>query len=167
MLRWPLKLCARFLQVLAIHNFMQHHTLKRKTPNKQSRQVGRGGVRGKTSGKGTKGQNARSGRKKRPEMRDVIKRIPKMRGRGVNSNLSIQRRFVVVNLKDLSVFSAGEKVSPTTLVAKGIVTKDRGTLPLVKILGSGEIDKKLVFASCVISESAQKKIEAAGGVIKL
>ena len=44
--------------------------------------VGRGGKRGKTSGRGTKGQNARAGRKKRPEMRDFIKRIPKLRGRG-------------------------------------------------------------------------------------
>lgn len=64
---------------------MQFHTLKPRTKNKKSRQVGRGGKRGKTSGRGTKGQNARAGRKKRPEMRDIIKRIPKLRGRGVNS----------------------------------------------------------------------------------
>lgn len=61
---------------------MQFHTLKRKTPNTKGRQVGRGGTRGKTSGRGTKGQNARAGRKKRPELRDVIKRVPKLRGRG-------------------------------------------------------------------------------------
>lgn len=146
---------------------MQNHTLSRKTANKKSRQVGRGGVRGKTSGKGTKGQNARAGRKKRPEMRDIIKRIPKMRGRGKNSNLSIQRRFVAVNLKSLSVFSAGDTVSPRTLVTKGIATMDRGMFPSIKILGGGEIDTKLVFSSCSISESAKKKIEAAGGSIKL
>ena len=69
---------------------MQFHNLKRKTPNKKSRQVGRGGTRGKTSGRGTKGQNARAGRKKRPEMRDIIKRFPKLRGRGVNQLKSIQ-----------------------------------------------------------------------------
>jgi len=62
---------------------MQFHNLKRKTPNKKSRQVGRGGTRGKTAGRGTKGQNARSGRKKRPEIRDTIKRVPKLRGRGI------------------------------------------------------------------------------------
>lgn len=61
---------------------MQFHSLKRKTPNKRSKQVGRGGTRGKTSGRGTKGQNARAGRKKRPELRDFIKRVPKLRGRG-------------------------------------------------------------------------------------
>lgn len=64
---------------------MQLHLLKRKTPNKKSKQVGRGGTRGKTSGRGTKGQNARAGRKKRPELRDFIKRVPKLRGRGKNS----------------------------------------------------------------------------------
>lgn len=64
---------------------MQFHTLKSKTKRTKSRQVGRGGKRGKTSGKGTKGQNARAGRKKRPELRDFIKRFPKLRGRGKSS----------------------------------------------------------------------------------
>lgn len=64
---------------------MQSHTLQAKTKRIKHRQVGRGGTRGKTSGKGTKGQNARSGRKKRPELRDFIKRFPKLRGRGKNS----------------------------------------------------------------------------------
>lgn len=64
---------------------MQFHNLKSNTKRKKSRQVGRGGKRGKTSGRGTKGQNARAGRKKRPEMRDVIKRVPKLRGRGKSS----------------------------------------------------------------------------------
>lgn len=64
---------------------MQFHNLQSKTKRKRSRQVGRGGTRGKTSGKGTKGQNARAGRKKRPELRDIIKRVPKLRGRGKSS----------------------------------------------------------------------------------
>lgn len=78
---------------------MQFHTLKRKTPNKKSKQVGRGGTRGKTSGRGTKGQNARAGRKKRPELRDFIKRVPKLRGRGKNSNKSRQTKLSGVALK--------------------------------------------------------------------
>lgn len=69
---------------------MQFHNLKRNTPNKKSKQVGRGGKRGKTSGRGTKGQNARAGRKKRPESRDIIKRVPKLRGRGTSSLKSRQ-----------------------------------------------------------------------------
>ena len=69
---------------------MQFHTLKRKTPNKKTAQVGRGGTRGKTSGRGTKGQNARAGHKNRPELRDFIKRFPKLRGRGVHQLKSFQ-----------------------------------------------------------------------------
>ncbi|MDO8424168.1 MAG: uL15 family ribosomal protein [bacterium] len=72
---------------------MQFHTLKRKTPNKKSKMVGRGGTRGKTSGRGTKGQNARAGRKKRPELRDFIKRVPKLRGRGKSSLKSFQPKL--------------------------------------------------------------------------
>lgn len=78
---------------------MQFHTIKRKTPNKKSKQVGRGGTRGKTAGRGTKGQNARSGRKKRPELRDTIKRIPKLRGRGKNFLKSRQSKLVGEALK--------------------------------------------------------------------
>jgi ribosomal protein L15 len=78
---------------------MQFHSLKRKTPNKKSRQVGRGGTRGKTSGRGTKGQNARAGRKKRPELRDFIKRIPKLRGRGKSSLKSRQTKLTGSALK--------------------------------------------------------------------
>lgn len=78
---------------------MQFHTLKRKTANKKARQVGRGGTRGKTSGRGTKGQNARAGHKNRPELRDFIKRVPKLRGRGKNSNKSRQTKLVGDALK--------------------------------------------------------------------
>lgn len=78
---------------------MQFHTLKRKNPNKKARQVGRGGTRGKTAGRGTKGQNARAGRKKRPEIRDTIKRVPKLRGRGVSSLKSLQTKLKGEELK--------------------------------------------------------------------
>ena len=79
---------------------MQFHTLKRKTKNKKARQVGRGGTRGKTSGRGTKGQNARAGRKKRPELRDIIKRVPKLRGRGKSSLKSLQSKLKGQALKE-------------------------------------------------------------------
>lgn len=78
---------------------MQFHNLRAKTKRKFSRQVGRGGTRGKTSGRGTKGQNARAGHKKRPEMRDIIKRIPKLRGRGKSSLKSFQPRLRGSELK--------------------------------------------------------------------
>lgn len=79
---------------------MQFHNLKSKTKRKRSRQVGRGGTRGKTAGRGTKGQNARAGRKKRPELRDIIKRIPKLRGRGKSSLKSFQVKLSGVALKE-------------------------------------------------------------------
>ena len=109
---------------------MQAHTLKRKTKNKKSAPVGRGGTRGKTSGRGTKGQNARSGRKKRPELRDLIKKIPKMRGRGKSSNLSIQIKPTVVSLDQISKnFSNGSKVTPATTIVAGVTFE-----PLEKFL---------------------------------
>lgn len=86
---------------------MQFHNLKRKTKRKKVQQVGRGGKRGKTSGRGTKGQNARAGRKKRPELRDIIKRIPKLRGRGRSSLKSFQP---VLKGEALKKFLAAKKL---------------------------------------------------------
>jgi ribosomal protein L15 len=80
---------------------MQFHTLKSKTKRRHARQVGRGGTRGKTSGRGTKGQNARAGHKKRPELRDFIKRVPKLRGRGKSSLKSFQKKARGSELKAL------------------------------------------------------------------
>ena len=144
---------------------MQINNLQRRTKNKRSVQVGRGGTRGKTSGKGTKGQNSRAGRKKRPEMRDIIKRLPKLRGRGVNSHKSIQDKAVALNLSSLEHFS-GTVVTPTTLVDAGILAKSSGKFPRVKILSGGEISKKLTFRACEVSASAKEKIVAAGGSVE-
>lgn len=145
---------------------MQIHNLKRKTANKKSVQVGRGSKRGKTSGRGTKGQKARAGRKIRPELRDLIKKIPKLRGRGKNSNLSIQDKAIGVNLSALGAFKAGEKVTPKTLVEKGVVEMYKGRFPRVKILSVGDISSKLIISNCEVSAGAKEKIEKAGGEIK-
>ncbi|MES3005256.1 MAG: uL15 family ribosomal protein [Patescibacteria group bacterium] len=145
---------------------MQTHNLKRNTPNKKSKQVGRGGTRGKTSGRGTKGQNARAGHKKRPEIRDFIKRLPKLRGRGVNINTSIEARFVVVNVGKLNAFKNGDVVTPRTLVSVGALNIKKGVAPKVKILGSGVLERKLTIKDCVVSAGARTAIEKAGGVIK-
>jgi ribosomal protein L15 len=87
---------------------MQFHTLKSKTQRKKAVKVGRGGKRGKTAGRGTKGQNARAGRKKRPELRDFIKRFPKLRGRGKNQLKSRHDKLVGTALKE---HLAAKKVS--------------------------------------------------------
>ncbi|NCN08064.1 hypothetical protein GW944_00645 [Candidatus Parcubacteria bacterium] len=95
---------------------MQFHTLKRKTANKKSRQHGRGGTRGKTAGRGTKGQNARAGRKKRPEIRDAIKKLPKLRGRGKSSLKSFKPRATGEALKTLLAEKKAKKlVAPKAL----------------------------------------------------
>ena len=145
---------------------MQIHGLKRRTPNKRSVQVGRGGTRGKTAGRGTKGQNARAGRKKRPEIRDVIKRLPKLRGRGVSGLKSLQSKVVAVNFDALEkTFSAGETVTPKILVEKGVIQLQSGKYPTVKILASGTLTKKLTIKACSVSAPARSKIEEVGGVI--
>ncbi len=145
---------------------MQIHNLKRQHPNKKSQLVGRGGRRGKTSGRGGKGQTARSGHKMRPEIRDFIKRIPKLRGRGKNKNVSIQDDTVVVNISRLSnFFQDNDMVNPRTLVEKKIIKTHSGVMPRVKILGDGDISKKINVSKCLVSLSAKEKILRAGGSI--
>lgn len=149
---------------------MQLNTLKRNTPNKKSRRVGRGGKRGKTSGRGTKGQKARAGRKLRPELRDTIKKIPKMRGHGKNRARTVNSgkvRAQGVNLGVLeSIFSDGDMVNPRILVQKGVVRNMKGKTPIVKILGNGALTKKLTIEKCTASKSARESIEKAGGTVK-
>ncbi len=147
---------------------MQIHNLIPKTKNKKTMLVGRGGKRGKTSGRGGKGQTARAGNKKRPELRDFIKRIPKLRGRGKNQNKSPNEKPVIVNLGDIeAVFETGAVISPETLIERKTVSTVDGRIPRVKILGSGEITKKFSIEGCLISAQVKEKIEKAGGVVKV
>ncbi len=140
--------------------------LKRTTKNKKAKLVGRGGTRGKTSGRGTKGQKARAGHKIRPHIRDIIKKYPKLRGRGKNMNKAFGIRPAVVNLDLLEKkFAAGEAVTPTALLTKGLITRNNGVLPHVKILATGKLTKALEVFDCELSASAKTKIEKAGGKI--
>jgi len=82
---------------------MQLHQLKRNTPNKKAKRVGRGGKRGKTSGRGMKGQKARAGTSGRPEMRDIIKKIPKLRGHGKNRARTVNAERILPSVVNLSV----------------------------------------------------------------
>jgi large subunit ribosomal protein L15 len=128
--------------------------------------VGRGGKRGKTSGRGTKGQNARAGHRKRPEMRDLLKKLPKRRGYGKNRARTVRPQviFAPVTLAALeAAFAAGDTVSPPTLMQKGLVGARSGFIRPVKILASGTLTKKLVVVDCVASAAATQAIEAAGG----
>ncbi|OHA16750.1 MAG: hypothetical protein A2830_01465 [Candidatus Taylorbacteria bacterium RIFCSPHIGHO2_01_FULL_44_110] len=145
---------------------MQFHQLRRDTPNRKRMTVARGGKRGKTAGRGGKGQSARAGNKRRPEWRDVIKKLPKLRGRGVNQNKPITDELVVINTAVLEAnFLANEAVTPTILIEKGLISTTSGIIPFVKILGDGEVTKVFNISGCAISGSAKEKIEKAGGSV--
>ncbi|MBP6879879.1 MAG: uL15 family ribosomal protein [Candidatus Pacebacteria bacterium] len=148
---------------------MQLHTLKRNTKNKKPKYVGRGGKRGKTSGKGTKGQSARAGRKYRPAWRDRIKKLPKLRGHNKNRAKSVdgsKLKALALNVRDLEkFFTAGEVVSLETVLAKKVVRIPKGVTNTVKILATGELTKALKIEGLKVSDAAKVKIEKAGGTI--
>lgn len=148
---------------------MQLHELQPATRRKSAKRIGRGGKRGKTSGKGHKGQKARAGNSTRPEMRELIKKLPKLRGHGVNRAATVNAERVlpsVVNVSALeSKFDAGAMVNPKSLVAMGLITTRGKKVPAVKILGTGEVTKKFTVTGCTVSASAKEKIEKAGGSV--
>ncbi|MCD5389773.1 MAG: uL15 family ribosomal protein [Candidatus Pacebacteria bacterium] len=145
---------------------MQTHELKRKNPNRKAKKVGRGGLRGKTSGRGHKGQKQHGGHGIRAEIRDQIKKLPKLRGRGVNSNKSIKNKPNVFNCAFLEEnFKAGDVVSPVILMERGLLTGAMARKAGVKILGNGELTKKLSVENCKVSVSAAEKISKAGGIV--
>jgi large subunit ribosomal protein L15 len=142
---------------------MELHTLKPAPGAKRTRRrVGRGpgSGAGKTAGKGHKGQKSRSGYSRRfgfeGGQMPLVRRLPK---RGFTNNFRVE--FQVVNLRDLErAFGDGDVVSPAALVEKGLARK--GEKP-VKILGSGELTKKLSVKAHKFSTSAQASIEKVGG----
>ena len=142
------------------------HELKRETM-RAKRRVGRGGKRGKPSGRGTKGQNARAGRKKRPELRDIIKKLPKRRGFGKNRGRTVDSSrpdAVAISLGRIEIaFDAGAEVSTKTLLERGVI-RVRSGAP-VKIVGEGSLTKKFTVKGIPVSATARAAIEKAGGTI--
>lgn len=148
---------------------MQLNDLQQKTKRITKKRIGRGGVRGKTSGRGTKGQKARTGNSTRPEMRDIIKKLPKLRGHGKNRARTVNDstvKYAPVNLSTLEVlFSNGEQVTPEVLFERKAVSRIGGKFPKVKILGLGTLSKKITVSNCAISQSARDAVEKAGGTV--
>ncbi|MES2059753.1 MAG: uL15 family ribosomal protein [Patescibacteria group bacterium] len=146
---------------------MQLHDLKRKTKNKKHVQVGRGGKRGKTSGRGTKGQKARAGRKIRPEIRDTIKKLPKLRGYAFNT---IETKPMAITITKIEkAFPDGGDINSTSLLASKLLSSYKGKTPKVKILGGkGEaaISKKYNLSGVIVSASVRAAIEKAGGKVE-
>jgi large subunit ribosomal protein L15 len=134
--------------------------------SKRSRQrVGRGVASGwgKTAGRGSKGQGARSGGGVRPGYEGgqmpIHRRLPK---RGFTN--IFKKNFAVINIRDLSCFESGATVDEVELVKTGLV---KGTYDGIKLLGQGDIDFPLQIKVNAISKSAQEKIVAAGGTVEV
>ena len=149
---------------------MQLNTLQSKTKRKANKRIGRGGTRGKTSGRGHKGQKAHGGHGMRPELRDTLKKIPKLRGHGKNRGRTFNPSKVRPQTVTLAMLEhaaeAGETITPRVLLAKGVVKRENGsTTPLVKVVATGTLSKKLVLQDCAISETAKKAVEDAGGSV--
>ena len=122
---------------------------------------GPGSGNGKTAGRGHKGQNARTGGGVRPGFEGgqipLARRLPK---RGFTNSL-FKKEYAIINLETLdSIFNDGDAVSLDVLVERGIIRKELNGL---KVLGRGEITKKLTVKAAIFSASAKEKIEAAGG----
>ena len=125
---------------------------------------GPGSGNGKTAGKGHKGQNARSGGGVRPGFEGgqlpLYRKLPK---RGFN-NSRFATVYAIVNVNALNVFNDGDVVDLEALLAKKIIRKAYAGL---KVLGNGELNRKLTVKASVFSASAKEKIEAAGGKIEV
>lgn len=135
---------------------MQMHELQVNHKGRTARRVGRGGKRGTYSGRGIKGLGARAGGKFRPAERDILKKIPKLRGWSFKS---FRGRPAAVNLDMIEKrFREGETVSPQVLLEKGLVRRIKGRTPEVKILGRGELKKRVVFKDVGFSKPAADKL---------
>lgn len=139
-----------------------HNLPKIKTKSRKRRGRGSGSGKGKTAGRGMKGQKARS--KIRPGFEGgqlpLIKRLPFVRGRGFRGP---QRNPFILNVQDLNRLRFGSKVTIELLEKKGLVPPKPSFG--VKLLGRGELRKKLIVEGLEISRGAQEKIEGVGGRI--
>ena len=132
---------------------------------KDSFRVGRGpgSGNGKTAGKGHKGQNARSGGGVRPGFEGgqipLYRRLPK---RGFHNKFATN--YAIINVEALNAFEDGAVVDIETLIANRMIRRE---LDGLKVLGNGEITKKLTVKASIFSAAAKEKIEAAGGKIEV
>ena len=136
-----------------------------KGANKKKRIVGRGSSsgRGTTAGKGNKGQQSRSGGKVYVGFEGGQMPLYRRIARRGFSNYWFKKEYAIVNLAELDAkFSDGETVNRESLILKGIVGKSE---KLIKVLGNGDISKKLDVSVDKISSSAKEKIEKAGGKV--
>ena len=139
---------------------MQLHELKSTTKNRKETRVGRGGKRGTYSGRGTKGQKARSGHRIRPAIRDLLIRIPKLRG---FANKSIVAKTEIVNIKNIESKVKETLITRELLAKYGLI---KSASDQVKVLSVGEVKRALTLKGISVSEKTKEKIEAAGGKVE-
>ena len=136
--------------------------------NKRAMRVGRGpgSGSGKTSGRGHKGAKSRSGWSRRlgweGGQMPLFRRVPK---RGFNNKL-FKRFFTILNVENLNSFKDGTVVDLQAILSSGLASKEKHT-DLLKILGNGELKKKLTVKVDAISQVARQKIEQAGGTVEI
>jgi len=156
------------------------NNLQPNTPRKSIKRVGRGGKRGTYSGKGQKGQKSRAGAGIKLGFRGGDNRLwqlfPKQRGASHkpggagNNRIHVRHRFYqlrkdkspIINIEEFNKFNDEETVTPKILFEKGMLKRVEKS---VKVLGDGELGKKLVFEGFSLSKSARDKIVKAGGKI--
>jgi large subunit ribosomal protein L15 len=144
---------------------MKLHSLPKS--KKAPQRIGRGGKRGHTAGRGTKGQKSRSGRRLRPAERDLILRIPKMRG---YQNKAKSDKATIFSLETLSNNLKSHTKAGTPLEIDIAFLKTAGLLAksfsgTVKILSDGEIAFPVSIKGIAVSKSTKEKVEKAGGKI--
>ncbi|MCR2043512.1 50S ribosomal protein L15 [Anaerosalibacter massiliensis] len=146
---------------MKLHDLKPSEGAKKRATKRVGRGIGSG--LGKTSGKGHKGQNARSGGGVRPGFEGgqmpLFRRLPK---RGFTNVFA--KEYSIVNIRDLDRFDENTVVTPELLLNEGLVKKLNDG---VKILGDGDLEKKLTVKAHKFSKSAAEKIEAAGGKVEV
>ena len=146
---------------------MKLHELKASAGSRKKRTIvgrGPGSGLGKTSGRGEKGQKARSGYSRKPGFEGgqlpLYRRLPK---RGF-SNAKFKTVYAVINLSDLNKFEDGAVVSPEILKEMGLV---KNQLDVIKVLRNGKLERKLTVKAHAFSDTAKKQIEELGGKVEV
>lgn len=159
---------------------MRIYQLQSTSWKKSRKRVGRGGKKGTYSGKGMKGQKSRAGGKPRAGFAggdtSLVKRLPKRRGQVGKTELKkgsklsrLKTKPVVFNLGDFNKkffnqdgtsfnWSEKESISPKNLLKRGLISRIKGRIPQIKILGVGELKRKISFSGVILSKSARKKL---------
>ncbi len=139
---------------------MQLNELKPDHPKRRELRVGRGGKRGTTSGRGQKGQKARSGHRLPRTERETILKFPKARG---VKNKPLSARATIIQVSALGALAVDGKLTRAVLAEKGLIANPRAK---VKILGGGKLISAVIVQGVPVSASARKAIEAAGGKVE-